>query len=115
MTTPGECIRIIEKKEPAMLGVPAQTRFTWHCVLFFCDIINQGEAIEGYIDIVKNNLEVELNVSNSHYSPGSHILKGFNIIRHSTKEDHKKLKNKSTWGYSVIVNMANKLFVANAK
>jgi hypothetical protein len=77
-------------------------------------IINQGEAIEGYIDIEKNNLKIELNVSNSHYSPDSHILKGFNIIRHSTKEDHKKLKNKSTWGYSVIVNMANKLFVVNA-
>src|SRR5579862_1093622 len=62
-----------------------------------------GEAIEGYIDIKKNNLDVELNVSNSHYSPGSHVLRGFHIIRNSTKEDHEKLRNKSTWGYSVIV------------
>ena len=80
-----------------------------HGVAHIKTILTQGEAIEGQIDLVKNNLDIELTVTNQVYSQSSYVLKGFEIVRKSTPKDHETLKTKSTWGYSVIVIRANRL------
>jgi hypothetical protein len=69
----------------------------------------QEEEIIGFIDLEKNNLKIDLVVSNLVYSASSYVLKGFQIIRKSTFQDHEVLKNNSTWGYEVIIKMANRL------
>ncbi len=72
-------------------------------------ILTQGEAIEGHIDLLPNNLEIDVTVSSQHYSTNSMALKGFEIVRKATGEDYATLKLNSTWGCEVIVLMANRL------
>jgi len=72
--------------------------------ILFCN-----EAIEGYIDPVKNNLEIELVVDALYYSTATKVLKGFEVVRKATMQDHENLRNKSAWGYAVINNSANHL------
>jgi hypothetical protein len=69
----------------------------------------QGQQILGIIDLKKNNLEIDLVVDSQVYSNSSYVLKGFQIIRKATRQDHETLKTKSTWGYAVIINLANRL------
>jgi len=67
----------------------------------------QGEAIEGLIDLKKAKLKIAFLVDSDDYSPNSYVYKGFQIIRKSTRQDHKNLNTQSTWGYNVIISSAN--------
>ena len=69
----------------------------------------EGEQILGIIDLEKNKLKIDLVVDSQVYSNSSYVLKGFQTIRKATIQDHDTLKTKSTWGYGVIIILANKL------
>jgi hypothetical protein len=87
----------------------AQLKILDNGVAHIKTILTQGEAIEGQIDLLKNDLEIELVVDSRVYSNSSYVLKGFQTIRKATRQDHQILKTKSTWGYEVIVIQANRL------
>ena len=74
-------------------------------------ISEYNEAIEGQIDLVKNNLEIALVVNSLYYSVYSQVLRGYEVVRKAEEEDHTSLKNHSTFGYAVINNTANRLLV----
>jgi hypothetical protein len=69
----------------------------------------QEEAIQGYLDLTKNNLIPQLQVDSENYSNSSSVLRGFSVVRSSTPIDHTQLNTESTWGYEVIIATANKL------
>lgn len=74
-------------------------------------ISTQDEEISGIINLDKNNLIIEPVVDSRQYSPSSQVLIGYQVLRKATIQDHENLKTKSTWGYSFIVNLANKLLI----
>ena len=67
----------------------------------------QEEQILGIIDLTKNNLMSDLVVDSQIYSNSSYVLRDFQIIRKATVLDHETLKTKSSWGYGVIIKLAN--------
>jgi len=71
----------------------------------------QGEQILGIIDLERNNLTIDLVVDSQSYSNSSYVLKGFQTIRKATMKDHESLKTKSSWGYGVIIKLANNLLI----
>ena len=72
-------------------------------------ILEYDEAIEGQIDLGKNNLAPALVVDQINYSLHSKILRGYEVVRKATIEDHVNLENHSTWGYAVMNIQANRL------
>ena len=72
-------------------------------------ILAFNEAIEGYIDLAKTNLQIELVVDCMYYAPSSKVLKGYEVVRKATMQDHENLKNTSAWGYAVINISADRL------
>ncbi len=72
-----------------------------------------NEAIEGCIDLVKNDLEIELVVECQVYDQYSNVLRGYEVVRKATRQDHETLQTKSTWGYDIITLYANKLLVGD--
>lgn len=74
-------------------------------------ITTQEESILGFIDPEKNNLPIKLTVDSRIYSPSSQVVQAFDIVRKATPEDHQNLDTISTWGYSVIINLANSLLL----
>lgn len=65
-------------------------------------ILHSDAAIEGKIDLISNHLETEPRVDSHEYSEFSKVLKGYQVIRKATRQDHEKLRAWSTWGYAFI-------------
>jgi hypothetical protein len=72
-------------------------------------ITGDGEQIEGEVDLEKCAVSIRPEVDSIAYSKYSQILKGFQIIGKALPVDHERCKTRSTWGYKMIINKANRL------